>query len=240
MRELILGVAIALLATVAGAQGIVIIPVDPSAGLGTERPPPPTPPAAPTASTLQRAEVRDAQARLQVLGLYTGRIDGLDGPSTRAATEAYQRRLDVPATGVLTAGLLRRLRAEVSDAAVAERQARTPPQPRAEEKSQSVQAFCFRSGLGSVSNGSDAAGGDVHCIVPQKVSNTKYRLELYRGRIGARVRMTPIDVTRAPDGTFEDVRGNTYEISSSKIRYNDRATNPRNFRTLVPSDMLTE
>lgn len=47
-------------------------------------------------------EVRDAQQKLQQLGLYNGPIDGIYGPTTIAAVRRFQAENGLPQTGALT------------------------------------------------------------------------------------------------------------------------------------------
>ena len=46
-------------------------------------------------------DVRDAQARLQRMGFYSGPVDGLWGPDTRDAVEEFQRSRGLPVTAEL-------------------------------------------------------------------------------------------------------------------------------------------
>lgn len=48
-----------------------------------------------------KATVRDAQQQLKKDGYYTGKIDGEDGPETRAAIEKYQQSQHLKVTGQL-------------------------------------------------------------------------------------------------------------------------------------------
>lgn len=59
---------------------------------------------------LSRADIRDLQRLLAEKGFYAGGADGVVGPETRRAIKAYQRRMNLPADGFPTAGLLERLR----------------------------------------------------------------------------------------------------------------------------------
>ena len=47
-------------------------------------------------------DVRFVQGALQKLGYYSGQVDGVFGPDTRAAIRRYQHELGAPMTGNLT------------------------------------------------------------------------------------------------------------------------------------------
>jgi N-acetylmuramoyl-L-alanine amidase len=47
------------------------------------------------------ADIRDAQQRLQALGLYRGSVDGMWGPETQVATERFQRNRGLAHTAIL-------------------------------------------------------------------------------------------------------------------------------------------
>ncbi len=53
--------------------------------------------------------IRTVQQRLQILGHYQGAVDGLAGPGTRQAVQAFQRAQQLPATGDLDLETMRRL-----------------------------------------------------------------------------------------------------------------------------------
>jgi peptidoglycan hydrolase-like protein with peptidoglycan-binding domain len=53
--------------------------------------------------------VKDVQKVMTELGLYEGEIDGIAGPMTRAAIEAYQNRIGIDPTGRIDEELLARL-----------------------------------------------------------------------------------------------------------------------------------
>lgn len=53
--------------------------------------------------------VADIQKVMAELGLYEGEIDGLAGPMTRAAIEAYQSMIDLPVTGQIDETLIAKL-----------------------------------------------------------------------------------------------------------------------------------
>lgn len=50
--------------------------------------------------------VRDIQAQLQRLGLYAGRVDGLNGPQTRGAIRTFQQQRGLVVDGVASPQLL--------------------------------------------------------------------------------------------------------------------------------------
>lgn len=54
-------------------------------------------------------DIRTVQRRLQELGLYNGGIDGVAGPGTRQAVQAFQRSRQLPATGDLDLQTMRQL-----------------------------------------------------------------------------------------------------------------------------------
>ena len=51
-------------------------------------------------------DIRRVQAMLAAYGYYTGNIDGVDGPLTRAAISRYQTREGLPVTGLVDDALL--------------------------------------------------------------------------------------------------------------------------------------
>lgn len=57
-------------------------------------------------SALERAEIRQVQEKLQALGLYSGGLDGIVGPRTRAGVNEYQKLQGVEETGILRASQL--------------------------------------------------------------------------------------------------------------------------------------
>jgi peptidoglycan hydrolase-like protein with peptidoglycan-binding domain len=58
---------------------------------------------------LQGAEMKQLQRKLQARGYDVGKIDGILGAGTRAAVQAEQQRLGLPADAWPTAALLSRL-----------------------------------------------------------------------------------------------------------------------------------
>lgn len=81
-------------------------------------------------------EIEQVQAILRDLNFYSGAVDGLDGPNTRGAIEAYQRKVGLVPTGQVDEALLEQLGAAETTAGIAPRP--TPraqalaPQPRSE------------------------------------------------------------------------------------------------------------
>lgn len=57
-----------------------------------------------------RALVSEVQSILAMKGFYNGRVDGVDGPETRAAIADYERGISVPPTGEPSVKLLSRMR----------------------------------------------------------------------------------------------------------------------------------
>lgn len=55
------------------------------------------------------SDVRQAQERLQAEGLYRGKIDGRDGPKTRAAIRQFQKKNGLPVTARLDESTLNEL-----------------------------------------------------------------------------------------------------------------------------------
>lgn len=49
--------------------------------------------------------VRQVQENLALIGFYTGEVDGIEGPKTRAAVEAYQNAAGMSPTGTVTEAL---------------------------------------------------------------------------------------------------------------------------------------
>ncbi|WP_269932220.1 peptidoglycan-binding domain-containing protein [Aminobacter sp. HY435] len=72
-------------------------------------------------------EIEQVQSILRDLNFYTGAVDGLDGPNTRGAIEAYQRKVGLIPTGEVDEALLEQLGAAETTAGIAPR-----PTPRAQ------------------------------------------------------------------------------------------------------------
>lgn len=62
---------------------------------------------APKAIAHPVATVMKVQRVLIARGLYSGRVDGVMGPGTRAGIRTYQARHGIPVTGDITVALLR-------------------------------------------------------------------------------------------------------------------------------------
>jgi peptidoglycan hydrolase-like protein with peptidoglycan-binding domain len=58
----------------------------------------------PRASALDRGDVKKVQETLRDKGYYTGTVDGIMGPQTRAAIRQYQQSENLPVTGHLDGG----------------------------------------------------------------------------------------------------------------------------------------
>ncbi|MGB3416792.1 MAG: peptidoglycan-binding protein [Mesorhizobium sp.] len=101
-------------------QGFAPPQVDePETTFNIERPPAPAP-APPPGDPM----VKQVQGILQNLNFYTGAIDGLRGPATSKAIEAYQRKVGLPPSGEIDDRLLEQLGATPTTGAVTPR-----PQP---------------------------------------------------------------------------------------------------------------
>jgi hypothetical protein len=97
----------------------VIVPETlPGGEVGTEPEPEPEP------ISLDRARIRDLQARLNILGHDAGPADGLMGPRTRAALRDFQRGTGLPVTGDLDRAVVEAIEAEVGGQKVAAYHAR--------------------------------------------------------------------------------------------------------------------
>jgi peptidoglycan hydrolase-like protein with peptidoglycan-binding domain len=79
-------------------QRVVAEPVVSETTIRIERPEPPPPQGDPTTKAVQ--------AVLKELNLYHGTVDGLSGPNTRRAIEAYQKTVGLPVTGIIDDSLL--------------------------------------------------------------------------------------------------------------------------------------
>lgn len=72
-------------------------------------------------------EIEQVQSILKDLNFYSGEVDGLDGPNTRSAIAAYQRKVGLAATGEVDEPLLEQLGTAETTAGIAPR-----PTPRAQ------------------------------------------------------------------------------------------------------------
>lgn len=82
-----------------------------------QTPPPPITsrsagPSAGLAAQPPSADIRDAQQRLQALGLYRGSVDGMWGPETQVATERFQRNRGLARTAILDRNTVAELKDE--------------------------------------------------------------------------------------------------------------------------------
>ncbi|RWF29931.1 MAG: peptidoglycan-binding protein, partial [Mesorhizobium sp.] len=62
--------------------------------------------------------VEQVQGILKDLDFYSGTVDGISGPNTRKAIQAYQQKVGLPATGEIDAVLLDQLGARQTTAAI--------------------------------------------------------------------------------------------------------------------------
>lgn len=118
-------VAVALPVEAAPAPAPTPVPVTPAIA---ETPSPPAP--------LERAEVRDVQARLRGFGFDPGPIDGDPGARTLAAARRYRESRNQPHSDAIDRDLLEQLRLDpapvvVPPVQVAQRGGRSQPAPRA-------------------------------------------------------------------------------------------------------------
>jgi protease YdgD len=74
-------------------------------------------------------QIRDIQTALLKRGYYDGPIDGVFGPQLRHAIQAFEERERLPATGLPTADLARRLGVTTSPLAAEPRDTVIPPKP---------------------------------------------------------------------------------------------------------------
>ncbi len=66
-----------------------------------------------SAAAASSADISQAQRYLTALGYYNGRIDGVNGASTRAAVERFQTNRGLPRTGTVTPALLQDMRGAI-------------------------------------------------------------------------------------------------------------------------------
>ena len=62
-----------------------------------------------SAPNISKADLRQAQTQLKTMGLYTGKIDGLWGPRTRAAVGQFQAQNNIPQTNMLDSRTMEQL-----------------------------------------------------------------------------------------------------------------------------------
>ncbi len=77
--------------------------VEPETTINIERP------AAAAPAVTGDPTVKRVQGVLKDLGFYDGAVDGLTGPNTRSAVEAYQRKVGLTVTGVIDGTLMEQL-----------------------------------------------------------------------------------------------------------------------------------
>ncbi|WP_274629695.1 peptidoglycan-binding protein [Arvimicrobium flavum] len=94
------------------------------------------------------------QTVLKDLNLYDGAVDGLSGPNTRRAVEAYQKTVGLPVTGLINEQLLEQL--DTSPTAA------IPPQPR--PRPQSVEAIINEPSPARFDGEDNSAAGRVRKI----------------------------------------------------------------------------
>jgi peptidoglycan hydrolase-like protein with peptidoglycan-binding domain len=112
-------------------QGFAPPQVDePETTFNIERPPTPAPAPAPPPGD---PTVKQVQGILQNLNFYTGAVDGLRGPATSKAIEAYQRKVGLPPSGEIDDRLLEQLGATPTTGAVT-------PQPQPAPRGQAANA----------------------------------------------------------------------------------------------------
>jgi len=87
---------------------------EPTAMAPARAPAPTTATAPPRRSAASREDIRDAQQRLEQLGLYRGPIDGLNGPQTAAALNNFQALNGLPMGGQLTRATQQQLQSQTS------------------------------------------------------------------------------------------------------------------------------
>lgn len=104
---------------------------------------PPEEAAAPAPERLRPAgdpRVEQVQGILKALNFYAGEVDGLTGPATRKAIEAYQAKMALPVTGVADDALLAMLGADQTTAGIPEpRPAVADAQPANDERIRRIQ-----------------------------------------------------------------------------------------------------
>ena len=104
---------------------------------------PPTPIAPPAGDPV----VKQVQEILQGLNFYAGTVDGVQGPATRQAVEAYRRKVGLAASGEIDSALLDHLGATPTTAAVVPR-----PAPRAD----AVGSIASNASTNAIAQGADS------------------------------------------------------------------------------------
>jgi peptidoglycan hydrolase-like protein with peptidoglycan-binding domain len=84
-------------------------PVEPETTINIDRSPQPVVSAPAQAPVPTDPVLQQVQGALKALGFYSGAVDGLAGPATRAAIESYQRKVGLGISGNVDGALLRQL-----------------------------------------------------------------------------------------------------------------------------------
>jgi peptidoglycan hydrolase-like protein with peptidoglycan-binding domain len=111
---------------------------------------PPDPPANETTIRIERQSdvatprvrpdpvVEQVQAILQSMNLYAGDVDGINGPNTRSAVEAYRKTIGMEISGEIDDALLEQLGAGDTTAGIKPK--KRPPDPEPEAKAETISA----------------------------------------------------------------------------------------------------
>jgi peptidoglycan hydrolase-like protein with peptidoglycan-binding domain len=124
---------------------------------------------------------KSVQAVLKELNLYQGTVDGLSGPATRKAVEAYQRTVGLPATGAIDQKLLDQLDTNPTAGI------RPEPRPQPKPKPQSIEAI-IEEPLSARFDGEDnSVGGRIRKIQAALKQSGRDDVEI-DGLLGERTR----------------------------------------------------